>query len=229
MVRRTARLLRPQGRRIVVALLMVLVWTGAMLAGPALVRYGIDQGIREDDGGALDRAVVAYLVVSAVSYVAFRAQILLISQAGEEFLRDLRIRLFHHLQRLSMPFYDREKAGVVVSRMTSDVDSLAELVQRKVVDPAEAYMKAVDKEALISTFQHMGIELDPDMVLEPADNAPPAGPPPRISAPTTERTVLNVSGTQPPPALPSQNPSPAAPRKPVSADPLEEFRKKRGH
>jgi ATP-binding cassette subfamily B protein len=128
-VRRTARLLRPQSRRIVVALLMVLVWTGAMLAGPALVRYGIDQGIREDDGGALDRAVVAYLVVSAVSYVAFRAQILLISQAGEEFLRDLRIRLFHHLQRLSMPFYDREKAGVVVSRMTSDVDSLAELVQ----------------------------------------------------------------------------------------------------
>ena len=108
-------------------------------------------------------------------------------------------------------------------------DSLAELVQRKVVDPAEAYMKAVDKEALLSTFQHMGIELDPDMVLEPTDAAPPAGPPPRINAPTTERTVLNVSGNQPPAALPSQNPPPAAPRKPVAGDPLEEFRKKRGH
>ena len=48
---------------------------------------------------------------------------------GEDFLRDLRVRVFDHLQRLSMPFYDREKAGVVVSRMTSDVDSLSELVQ----------------------------------------------------------------------------------------------------
>src|SRR5690606_12712428 len=44
-------------------------------------------------------------------------------------LRDLRIRVFDHLQRLSMPFYDRSKAGVLVSRMTSDVDSLAELMQ----------------------------------------------------------------------------------------------------
>ena len=43
---------------------------------------------------------------------------------GEGFLRDLRIRVFDHLQRLSMPFYDREKAGVLVSRMTSDVDSM---------------------------------------------------------------------------------------------------------
>ena len=48
---------------------------------------------------------------------------------GEGFLRDLRVRVFDHLLRLSMPFYDREKAGVLVSRMTSDVDSLQELVQ----------------------------------------------------------------------------------------------------
>ena len=53
----------------------------------------------------------------------------LISRIGESFLRDLRLRVFDHLQRLSMPFYDREKAGVIVSRMTSDVDSLQELVQ----------------------------------------------------------------------------------------------------
>ena len=54
---------------------------------------------------------------------------MLIGRVGEGFLRDLRIRVFDHLQRLSMPFYDREKAGVIVSRMTSDVDSLQELVQ----------------------------------------------------------------------------------------------------
>ena len=54
---------------------------------------------------------------------------LAIARIGEDFLKALRIRVFDHLQRLSMPFYDREKAGVVVSRMTSDIDSLSELVQ----------------------------------------------------------------------------------------------------
>ena len=53
----------------------------------------------------------------------------MVGRVGEGFLRDLRIRVFDHLQRLSMPYYDREKAGVIVSRMTSDIDSLQELVQ----------------------------------------------------------------------------------------------------
>jgi ATP-binding cassette subfamily B protein len=108
---------------------MVTLWTATTLAGPFLVRYGIDQGIKEDDAGALDAAVIAYVVVAAISYLTYRFQVKLISRIGESFLRDVRIRVFDHLQRLSMPFYDREKAGVIVSRMTSDVDSLQELVQ----------------------------------------------------------------------------------------------------
>ena len=64
-----------------------------------------------------------------MSYVVHRAQIRVLSRVGEGFLRDLRVRVFEHLSRLSMPFYDRNKAGVLVSRMTSDVDSLQELVQ----------------------------------------------------------------------------------------------------
>jgi ATP-binding cassette subfamily B protein len=72
---------------------------------------------------------MAYVVVALLAYVANRLQIRLISQVGEQFLRSLRNRVFAHLQRLSMPFYDRSKAGVLVSRMTSDVDSLAELIQ----------------------------------------------------------------------------------------------------
>ncbi|HYD10095.1 MAG TPA: ABC transporter ATP-binding protein, partial [Acidimicrobiales bacterium] len=64
-----------------------------------------------------------------VAFATFRWQITLINAIGEGFLRDLRLTVFDKLQKLSMPFYDREKAGVIVSRMTSDVDSLAELVQ----------------------------------------------------------------------------------------------------
>jgi ATP-binding cassette subfamily B protein len=108
---------------------MVVVWTGTVLAGPYLVKYGIDHGITDRDSGALNTAVVAYVVVALLAYVTYRVQITLISRVGEEFLRRLRIRVFDHLQSLSMSFYDRSKAGVLVSRMTSDVDSLSELIQ----------------------------------------------------------------------------------------------------
>jgi ATP-binding cassette subfamily B protein len=128
-LRRTARMLRPNARRVVGALAMVMLWTGTVLAGPYLVRIGIDDGIKKHDAGALNAAVVGYVVVAVLAYVTNRLQIGLISQVGERFLRELRNRVFAHLQRLSMPFYDRSKAGVLVSRMTSDVDSLAELVQ----------------------------------------------------------------------------------------------------
>ena len=128
-LRRTAQLLRPQARRVAAALAMVVLWTGTVLAGPFLVRYGIDHGINEGNAGALNAAVVGYVVVAILAYVTNRIQITLISRVGENFLRRLRIRVFDHLQRLSMRFYDRSKAGVLVSRMTSDVDSLAELIQ----------------------------------------------------------------------------------------------------
>jgi ATP-binding cassette subfamily B protein len=129
LLRRAAQVLRPYRRQSLAALVMVVVWTATTLAGPFLVRHGIDQGITVGDAGALDAAVIGYVVVAMISYVAYRFQVLLISRIGESFLRDIRIKVFDHLQRLSMPFYDREKAGVIVSRMTSDVDSLQELVQ----------------------------------------------------------------------------------------------------
>ncbi|HEX6425462.1 MAG TPA: ABC transporter ATP-binding protein [Acidimicrobiales bacterium] len=128
-LRRTARLLVPQARGVAAAMAMVVLWTGTVLGGPYLVRYGIDHGIQGRDTGALNAAIVGYVVVAVLAYITYRVQITLISRVGENFLRSLRLRVFDHLQRLSMPFYDRSQAGVLVSRMTSDVDSLSELVQ----------------------------------------------------------------------------------------------------
>jgi ATP-binding cassette subfamily B protein len=129
LLRRTLAMLAPQRAQVVVALVAVVLWTGTVLAGPLLVRLGIDEGIKADDPGMLDAAVIGYVVVAVLAYVTNRLQIRLISTVGERFLRQMRTRVFDHLQRLSMPFYDRSKAGVLVSRMTSDVDSLAELIQ----------------------------------------------------------------------------------------------------
>ncbi len=128
-LRRIWRFLRPYRLQLRLALALIVVYTLATLGGPYLVKRGIDRGIKAGDAGALDAAVIAYLVVAALGFLANRFQVVLVGRVGEGFLRDLRVRVFDHLQRLSMPFYDREKAGVVVSRMTSDVDSLQELVQ----------------------------------------------------------------------------------------------------
>lgn len=129
-LRRAAKMLRPYRREVIGAGVLVTVSTLCVLAGPFLLKVGIDRGISPGNLKVLDIAVAAYVAVAVVAYLASRTQVLLISRAGEGFLRDLRNRVFEHLLELSMPFYDREKAGVVVSRMTSDVDSLQELVQQ---------------------------------------------------------------------------------------------------
>jgi ATP-binding cassette subfamily B protein len=128
-VRRTWRMLRSYRRTMAFTGIVVCTWTFTVLAGPFLVKYGIDHGIAKHDPAALNLAVGLYVVVAIAAYLVYRFQIVLVSRIGEGFLRDLRLRVFDKLLRLSMPFYDREKAGVIVSRMTSDVDSLAELVQ----------------------------------------------------------------------------------------------------
>ena len=111
------------------AMFLVVITVLCTLAGPVLVRYGIDGGIRTKDTGVLNLTVVLYLVVVAIAYVVGRMQYVALNSAGEGFLRLLRVKVFAQLQRQSMAFFDREKAGVLVARMTADIESMAELVQ----------------------------------------------------------------------------------------------------
>ena len=111
------------------ALVLVTITVLCTLAGPVLVRHGIDAGIKAKDTRALNITVVGYLVVVAIAYVIGRMQYVVLNKAGEGFLRLLRVKVFAQLQRQSMAFFDREKAGVLVARMTADIESMAELVQ----------------------------------------------------------------------------------------------------
>lgn len=128
-IRRAAPMLRPYWRGVVLGIVLILAYTATLLAGPAIVRYAIDAGLTPGNPDALWRAMAAYAAVAVLGYAAYRAQILVVSRVGEGFLRDLRIRVFDHLQSLPLSFYEREKAGVLVSRMTSDIDELREPVQ----------------------------------------------------------------------------------------------------
>jgi ATP-binding cassette subfamily B protein len=128
-LRRAASMATPFRRTMLAALGFVAMSTAATVTGPLLVRYAIDEGIREDDATALNLAVVLYVGVTAIAYVGGRNQYVAVNRAGEGFLRALRIRLFGHIQRQSLAFFDRIKAGVLVSRMTADIESMSELVQ----------------------------------------------------------------------------------------------------
>lgn len=116
-------------RTAALAMVYVVITVLCTLAGPVLVRHGIDAGIKGKNAHALDMTVIAYLVVVAIAYIIGRLQYVALNSAGEGFLRMLRINVFGQMQRQSMAFFDREKAGVLVARMTADVESMSELVQ----------------------------------------------------------------------------------------------------
>jgi ATP-binding cassette, subfamily B, bacterial len=128
-LRRAAAMARPQSKLALATLAFIALSTSTTLAGPLLLRYGIDNGIRVDDAAALNAAIVAYVAVAVVAYVGSRQQYVFVNRAGEGFLRGLRVRLFDHIQRQSLAFFDRNKAGVLVSRMTADIEAMSELVQ----------------------------------------------------------------------------------------------------
>lgn len=111
------------------ALILVIISVLCTLAGPVLVRHGIDAGIKVGDSAVLNATVIAYIVIVLLAYVIGRIQYVVLNSAGEGFLRLLRVRVFAHMQKQSMAFFDREKAGVLVARMTADIESMAELVQ----------------------------------------------------------------------------------------------------
>lgn len=129
LLRRTARLGRPYRPTVLLALGLIVLWTLATVAGPVLVRFGIDHGIRDRNARALNITAAVYLAVVAAGYAVSRRMYVAVNRAGEGFLRDLRVRVFAHIQQQSLAFFDREKAGVLVARMTSDIESMGELIQ----------------------------------------------------------------------------------------------------
>jgi ABC-type multidrug transport system fused ATPase/permease subunit len=128
-LRGLAELLAPYRWRVAAMFTSLVLGTAAALAPAPLAKVAIDQGIQKHDTGAL-YAVVAVFLVSALVYgVATYAQTYLVGWVGQRVLQDLRLKLFAHLQSLSIGFYGRNIAGVVISRMTNDVEALDQLVE----------------------------------------------------------------------------------------------------
>jgi ABC-type multidrug transport system fused ATPase/permease subunit len=126
-------LIKPYRTRAMLTVVALVVGTGASLAPPLLARAAIDDGIQRHDFTKLVLVVVAFLVAAVLVWVMTYAQTFLVGWVGQRVLADLRIRIFTHLQTLPIGFYESRPAGVLISRMTNDVEALDSLVTDSVV------------------------------------------------------------------------------------------------
>jgi ABC-type multidrug transport system fused ATPase/permease subunit len=123
-----ARLAAPYKRQTALAIISLLAATATALAPPYLAKLAIDDGISKDDLHALTIIVVLFVVAGVLNLGTSAAQTYFTGWTGERILADLRNTLFRHLQRLSLGFYERNRAGVIISRLTNDVEALDQLV-----------------------------------------------------------------------------------------------------
>jgi ATP-binding cassette subfamily B protein len=123
-----ARLAAPYKRQTSLAIITLFAATATALAPPYLAKLAIDDGIAKQDLQALTAIVVLFLVAGTLNLGTSAAQTYFTGWTGERILADLRNTLFRHLQRLSLGFYERNRAGVIISRLTNDVEALDQLV-----------------------------------------------------------------------------------------------------
>jgi ATP-binding cassette subfamily B protein len=152
------QLLRPYRARVAAMLAALIVGTAASLAPPLLAKVAIDQGISRHDTTTLALVVVAFLLSAVLVWAMTYLQTYLVGWVGQRALADLRIRIFTHLQSLPIGFYESRPAGVLISRITNDVEALDSLVTDSVVTLFQSGLTLVGTVAILIT-------LDPKLAL----------------------------------------------------------------
>ncbi len=137
------RFLHPYRRPLSIGFALVVLDTIFVLMGPLIVRSGINQGVTQKSQTALWIASGAFLTVTLLDWFTTWAYTRYTGRTAERLLFALRIRIFAHLQRLSVDFYDREMAGRVMTRMTTDVEALSQLLQQGLIQAVVSMLSFV--------------------------------------------------------------------------------------
>jgi len=125
--------LKPHGLLVAGSVTLLLIHAGLAVIGPALTQRALDRAVPAGDTEALTRYALIFVVALAVTFVVDYAQIILTTTIGQRVMLDLRTEIFRHLQRLSVPYFDRHPVGRLMTRVTSDVETLNELFSSGVV------------------------------------------------------------------------------------------------
>ncbi len=122
------RLVLPYRARTIGAVVSLLAFTVVALVPPLLAKLAVDQGIKTGNLRMLVLIVAAFVVVGVATFGLSSLQTYLTGWVGERALADLRIKLFSHLQRLSLGYFERNRTGAIISRITNDVEALDTLI-----------------------------------------------------------------------------------------------------
>lgn len=123
------RLLLTQRKALGLSAVLIGIETVSLQAGPLLTQVGIDHGIVPRNLGVMVAVALAYLVTVFVTAVASRSRVRWTGRLAAWVMHDLRVRIFRQIQRMSLDYFTEEKAGVIMTRMTSDVEALQQLLQ----------------------------------------------------------------------------------------------------
>jgi len=160
------RFLRPYRLPLALGLALVVLDALAALAGPALVRAGLDRGVVAGSTGALWAVSALFTAVVLADWVVVWAQQRYTGRTAERLLFALRIRIFSHLQRLGIDYYEREMAGRIMTRMTTDVESLSTLLQNGLINAVVSVLTLVGV-ALVLLVMNPALSLATCTVLVP--------------------------------------------------------------
>jgi ABC-type multidrug transport system fused ATPase/permease subunit len=145
-------LLAPYRTRVFAMFAALIVGTAASLAPAPLAKLAIDNGILAGDLAALDWIVLAFVVSALLVWVGTYFQTFLTGWVGQRALQDLRLQIFTHLQEMPVGFYERRPAGVLISRMTNDVEALDSLVTDSVVTLFQASLTLIGSIIILLAF-----------------------------------------------------------------------------
>jgi ATP-binding cassette subfamily B protein len=136
-------------RPLLLGLLLVVLDAVASLAGPVLIKIGIDSGVSKGAEGVLFAASAVYLVVALADMADEIGETFVTGRAAQRIMLSLRIRIWAQLQRLSLDYYESEMAGRIMTRMTTDVDQFESLIENGVLSALVSFV----------TFAGVGIAL----------------------------------------------------------------------
>jgi ATP-binding cassette subfamily B protein len=125
-----ASVFRPFRRPLLLAGVLVVADVVLWISAPVLIRYGIDHGVMKRSQQALGAVCLVLLAVQALIWINTRVMVVYTQRTAERMLFGLRVRTFAHLQRLSLNYYEQHMAGKIMTRMTSDVEAFAQLLQQ---------------------------------------------------------------------------------------------------
>ena len=145
-------LLAPYRWRVIAMFAALVIATAASLAPAPLAAKAIDDGILAKDTTVLDWVVVAFVVSALLVWLGTYVQTYLTGWVGQRALQDLRLQLFAHLQEQPVGFYERRPAGVIISRMTNDVEALNSLVTDSVATLFTASLTLIGSVVILLTF-----------------------------------------------------------------------------